>query len=84
MARVLFWGKLSKIPPEEKINLIFEVLIPASYLKAVNGGNTQEFKKIDSYKKEVEKLLKNSDLEEYKKQEITYKLKHFDFVLGEI
>ncbi len=78
MVRVLFWGKLSKIPVEEKIDLIFEVLIPIAYLRAANGSK-KEAKKIDIYKREIEKLLANSNLEDYKRQEFTHRLKYSDF-----
>ncbi len=78
MVRVLFWGKLSKIPVEEKIDLIFEVLIPIAYLRAANGSKKEE-KKIDIYKREIEKLLANSNLEDYKRQEFTHRLKYSDF-----
>lgn len=77
----LFWGKLKNIKPEEKIDLIFEVLIPASYLKAVNGNSKEELMKINSYKREVGRLLINSDLELYERQEFTHRLRSCDFLL---
>ena len=77
MVRDLCWGKLSKIHTEEKINLIFEVLIPVTYLKAVNR-NKKKIRKIDIYRKEIENLLANSNLEDYKRQELAHRLRYFD------
>lgn len=79
MVRDLFWGKLENIKPEEKIDLIFEVLIPASYLRAANGNSREEMKKINFYRREIEKLLANSNLEDYKKQELVHRLRYCDF-----
>ena len=79
----LFTGKLSKISAEEKIDLILEVLIPAAYLRLNKKNSREELRKINSYKREIRNLLKNSDLEEYKKQELEYKLRFCDSLLAE-
>jgi hypothetical protein len=83
MVRVLYWGKLSKIPIEEKIDLVFDVLIPSSYLRAVNGNSKEELKKMSFYKREIGELLTNSNLEDYKKQELAHRLRYCGFLLGE-
>ncbi len=77
------WGKLSKISAEEKIELFFEVLIPAAYLRLNKKNSREELRKINLYKREIRNLLKNSDLEEYIKQELEYKLRFCDSLLGE-
>jgi len=79
MVRVLLWGNLSNISSEDKINLILDILIPASYLRGLNK-NSKELKKVDFYKREIKKLLKNPDIELYKKQEFEYLLKDNDFL----
>ncbi|MCK4730701.1 MAG: hypothetical protein KAT28_05275 [Candidatus Aenigmarchaeota archaeon] len=80
MVRVLLWGKLSKISSEDKINLIFDVLMPASYLRGLNKDK-KELDKINFYKREAKKLLKSPDIEFHKKQEFLHLLKDCDFSL---
>ncbi len=79
MVGVLLWGKLSNISSEDKVNLILDILIPASYLRGLNR-NKKELNKVDFYKKEAKKLLKNPDIEFYKKQEFGYILKTGNFL----
>ncbi len=74
MVRVLLWGKLSNISFEDKIRLILDILMPASYLRGLNRDK-KELNKMGFYKREIKKLLKSPDIEFHKKQEFLYLFK---------
>ncbi|RLJ01028.1 MAG: hypothetical protein DRP06_00520 [Candidatus Aenigmatarchaeota archaeon] len=57
MVRVLLWDKLSNILSVDKIRLIFDVLMSASYLRGLNR-NKDELNKLNFYRREAKKLLK--------------------------
>lgn len=77
MIRGLFGGKLKNIPVEERINLIFDVLLPATYLE-YKEKKRRSIRKFNFYLKEVKRLLEKSNMEVYKRQEIEYRLRTFE------
>ena len=80
MVRVLLWGKLSKISSVDKIGLILDTLIPASYLRGLNRDK-RELNKVGFYRREIKKLLKSPDIEFHEKQEFLYLFKDDNHLL---
>ncbi len=76
MTRRYALGGLYKLRLEEKLELICDYLIPATYLRAAKHGNG-ELRKVNFYKKQARKAILNSELSGEEKFQLLEDLKSY-------